>query len=135
MPAPVEWPTRPVFISSTFKDMQAERDWLRRVFLDLEEELKKRHHHLETIDLRLGVETIAGDRSSAGPALFRSPEGTPNQVESPPSGGPLRSEFPVSRNACLGLKHRVQRVQAVRPWRRKAACREGVKEASTGRLH
>jgi hypothetical protein len=59
MPAPLEWPARPVFISSTFKDMHAERDWLRNhVFLPLEEELKKRHHHLETIDLRLGVETV-----------------------------------------------------------------------------
>ncbi len=59
MPAPVEWPTRPVFISSTFKDMHAERGWLlSHVFPQLEEELKKRHHHLETIDLRLGVETV-----------------------------------------------------------------------------
>jgi hypothetical protein len=49
---------RPIFISSTFKDMQAERDYLRsHIFPHLEEELRKRHHQLEPIDLRLGVET------------------------------------------------------------------------------
>ncbi len=37
--------------------MHAERDWLRaRVFPRLEEELRRRRHHLELIDLRLGVE-------------------------------------------------------------------------------
>lgn len=54
------WITRPVFISSTFKDMHAERDHLRqRVFPALEEKLRQRRHHLEAIDLRLGVETVA----------------------------------------------------------------------------
>jgi len=53
-----QWKSRPVFISSTFKDMHAERDYLRhQVFPRLEEELRKRHHHLEPIDLRLGVDT------------------------------------------------------------------------------
>jgi len=52
------WKARPIFISSTFKDMQAERDYLRsHVFPRLEEELRKRRHQLEPIDLRLGVET------------------------------------------------------------------------------
>jgi len=52
------WQTRPVFISSTFRDMQAERDCLRDlVFPALEEELRKRRVHLEPIDLRLGVDT------------------------------------------------------------------------------
>jgi len=52
------WRARPVFVSSTFRDMHAERDWLRqRVFPRLEEELRKRRHHLEPIDLRLGVGT------------------------------------------------------------------------------
>jgi hypothetical protein len=55
---PSSWYSRPVFISSTFKDMHAERDWLQRhVFPRLEEQLRKRRHHLEPIDLRLGVET------------------------------------------------------------------------------
>ena len=52
------WKSRPIFISSTFKDMHAERDWLRNyVFPRLAEELRARRHHLEPIDLRLGVET------------------------------------------------------------------------------
>lgn len=52
------WRTRPVFISSTFKDMQAERDWLQHhVFPRLKEELRKRRRLLEPIDLRIGVET------------------------------------------------------------------------------
>ena len=47
------WRSRPVFITSTFRDFQAERDWLRtRVFPELEERLRERRHHLEPIDLR-----------------------------------------------------------------------------------
>lgn len=51
------WKQRPVFITSTFRDMHAERDWLRtRVFPELAEQLRERFHHLEWIDLRWGVE-------------------------------------------------------------------------------
>jgi tetratricopeptide (TPR) repeat protein len=58
------WIHRPLFISSTFNDFQAERDHLRRVvFPGLEERL--RHEglrvHLETIDLRWGVDTLNVD--------------------------------------------------------------------------
>jgi len=54
------WKTRPVFVSSTFRDMQAERDHLRNVvFPRLEEKLRERRIHLEEIDLRQGVETTA----------------------------------------------------------------------------
>jgi tetratricopeptide (TPR) repeat protein len=54
------WRARPVFISSTFEDMQAERDHLRNfVFPELEERLRGRRHHLEWVDLRLGVATAA----------------------------------------------------------------------------
>ncbi len=54
---PSSWVTRPIFISSTFRDMQAERDCLRDfVFPELEERLRARRHFLEPIDLRLGVE-------------------------------------------------------------------------------
>ena len=50
------WRPRPVFISSTFTDMQAERDHLRtHVFPELEERLRKRRHYLEWVDLRMGV--------------------------------------------------------------------------------
>ena len=57
---PGAWRSRPVFVSSTFKDMHAERDWLQRhAFPRLEEALRQRRHHLEPIDLRLGTETAA----------------------------------------------------------------------------
>jgi len=53
------WYTRPVFLSSTFKDMHAERDHLRHViFPALAEDLRERRCHLEPIDLRMGVETV-----------------------------------------------------------------------------
>ncbi len=52
------WRVRPVFLSSTFRDMHAERDWLREhVFPALTERLVERGYHLEVIDLRVGVET------------------------------------------------------------------------------
>ena len=54
------WQARPIFISSTFVDMQAERDYLRtRVFPELEERLRARRHHLEWVDLRVGIATAA----------------------------------------------------------------------------
>jgi tetratricopeptide (TPR) repeat protein len=54
------WRARPVFISSTFADMQAERDHLRwHVFPALEELLRKRRHNLEWVDLRIGVATAS----------------------------------------------------------------------------
>lgn len=50
------WRAQPVFVSSTFLDMQAERDHLRtRVFPELEERLRAKHVHLEWVDLRLGI--------------------------------------------------------------------------------
>lgn len=54
------WHSRPLFITSTFRDMQAERDWLcDRLFLELEELLRAPRTHLEPIDLRWGVETVS----------------------------------------------------------------------------
>ena len=50
------WHSRPVFITSTFRDMHAERDHLRNVvFPALEERLRERRVYLEPIDLRLQV--------------------------------------------------------------------------------
>jgi telomerase protein component 1 len=50
------WRTVRVFISSTFRDMQAERDHLVRfVFPRLREQLLPRRIHLVDIDLRWGV--------------------------------------------------------------------------------
>jgi tetratricopeptide (TPR) repeat protein len=54
------WRTRPVFVSSTFRDMQAERDHLvRTVFPHVVEQLAKRRARVQSIDLRLGVETTS----------------------------------------------------------------------------
>jgi len=54
------WSSRPVFVSSTFQDMQAERDHLRNfVFPAIEERLQARGRHLEWVDLRIGVATAS----------------------------------------------------------------------------
>ncbi len=54
----ISWKAQPIFISSTFTDMMAERDALRDfVFPELAERLRARQIHLEPIDLRWGVET------------------------------------------------------------------------------
>lgn len=53
--------SRSTFLSSTFADMHAERDYLRaHAFAVLEQQLRERGHHLETIDLRQGIETAGG---------------------------------------------------------------------------
>lgn len=50
------WRSRSVFITSTFRDMHTERDWLRtRVFPALDERLRQRFHHLGPVDLRWGA--------------------------------------------------------------------------------
>jgi hypothetical protein len=60
------WQSRPVFVTSTFRDMQAERDWLHaHVFPALAERLRERFHHLEPIDLRWGVETVSAGEQQA----------------------------------------------------------------------
>lgn len=53
---PTTWKTVRVFISSTFRDMQAERDHLVRfVFPKLRQEPLQRRIHLVDVDLRWGV--------------------------------------------------------------------------------
>jgi hypothetical protein len=53
---PIKWQKVRVFISSTFSDMQAERDHLVRfVFPRLREQLLTRRIHLVDVDLRWGV--------------------------------------------------------------------------------
>jgi Domain of unknown function (DUF4062) len=45
--------------------MHAERDWLRdRIVPILEERLRERFHHLETIDLRWGVDSMSVESES-----------------------------------------------------------------------
>ena len=51
-----EWKEISVFISSTFRDMQAERDWLvKRVFPALRQRLESHRIYLVDIDLRWGL--------------------------------------------------------------------------------
>ena len=58
----VTWKTARVFISSTFRDMHAERDHLVKVvFPDLRERLEKHRIHLVDIDLRWGVTAEQSD--------------------------------------------------------------------------
>jgi nephrocystin-3 len=57
------WKTVRVFISSTFRDMHAERAWLvRRVFPTLRERLEKYRIHLVDVDLRWGFEPCRKQR-------------------------------------------------------------------------
>jgi len=52
------WRTYSIFISSTFADMQAERDYLNNtIFPRIEEELRERRIKLDVVDLRWGVDT------------------------------------------------------------------------------
>jgi tetratricopeptide (TPR) repeat protein len=54
------WKARPIFLSSTFRDMHAERDYLREHgFPCLAEQLRDRCHYLNIIDLRQGVENVS----------------------------------------------------------------------------
>jgi len=54
------WRTFSIFISSTFADMQAERDYLKiYVFPKVAEELRKKRISLEIVDLRWGVDTVS----------------------------------------------------------------------------
>jgi len=64
MATPLPWYSQPIFISSTFTDMMAERDHLRDiVFPELAERLRERRHHLEPVDLRWGVETVSAQQA------------------------------------------------------------------------
>ncbi len=50
------WKTVRIFVSSTFADLQAERDWLvKRVFPALRQRLEPKRIHLVDIDLRWGI--------------------------------------------------------------------------------
>ena len=60
------WQFVTVFVSSTFRDMHAERDWLQhRVFPELAERLRARRCHLAPIDLRLGVKAATVEDEQA----------------------------------------------------------------------
>jgi hypothetical protein len=66
MPKYAVWQARPLFVTSTFRDMQAERDYLHAyVFPVLRERLRERFRHQEPIDLRWGVETVQSSEREA----------------------------------------------------------------------
>lgn len=66
MPKFAVWQPRPIFVTSTFRDMQAERDYLHaHVFPELRDRLRERFHHLEPVDLRWGVETVETGETEA----------------------------------------------------------------------
>jgi tetratricopeptide (TPR) repeat protein len=66
------WRTFSIFISSTFSDMQAERDHLKNiVFPRVEEELRKKRIRLETVDLRWGVDTTSVDEDEREATILK----------------------------------------------------------------
>lgn len=69
MPNVSQWREQAIFISSTFRDMQAERDILHdRVFPSLRKRLAKYNLNIVPVDLRNGVETT-GTESDTGKEL------------------------------------------------------------------
>lgn len=66
------WRTYSVFISSTFADMQSERDYLRmQVFPQINDELKKYCIKLRPIDLRWGINTLETNEESVEEKVLR----------------------------------------------------------------
>jgi len=114
------WQPRPLFVSSTFLDMQAERDYLRdRVFPEIEELLRRRHHYLEWVDLRVGVPT-AEEKDEAAREL-KGPDHLPCRGGSLPplsdraAGRPLRLGAAGGSDGCRrdrgGLRRGYRRPQ------------------------
>lgn len=65
-PGSFAWRQCPIFVSSTFRDMHAERDCLRDlVFPAIDERLRQRRRYLVPIDLRWGVDTVGHDDKEA----------------------------------------------------------------------
>ncbi len=66
------WRTVRVFVSSTFRDMHAERNWLARVvFPELRERCAKRELYLTDVDLRWGVTEEEANRARCWPFAWR----------------------------------------------------------------
>jgi hypothetical protein len=66
------WRTFPIFISSTFKDMDAERDMLKKLVIPrLEETLRKKRVELKVIDLRWGVDTGKVDENERESSVLK----------------------------------------------------------------
>ena len=68
----MKWENVYIFISSTFNDMHAERDYLvKNVFPALSEWCEKRKLRLIDIDLRLGVTTVDSEAKNTVMACLR----------------------------------------------------------------
>lgn len=66
------WRTYSVFVSSTFSDMQSERDYLKmHVFPQINDQLKKYCIKLRPIDLRWGINTLTTDEESVEEKVLR----------------------------------------------------------------
>ena len=137
------WRSRPVFISSTFRDMHAERDYLRaHVFPRLEEALRARRHFLEPIDLRLGVETaqegteearellvlkVVPRRDQAQPAVHAGSARRPVRLGA--AGGASRG-----RRAGTGRSRSTWPARASRRWRSSSASSLKTRRNASARL-
>ena len=74
----MKWEYAKIFISSSFIDMHAERDYLiKKVFPELEEWCEKYKIHLSTIDLRWGVPEDAPQNSTIEKCLLNIDESRP----------------------------------------------------------
>ncbi len=74
----MKWKYAKIFISSSFIDMHAERDYLiKKVFPELEEWCEKYKIHLSTIDLRWGVPEDAPQDSTIEKCLLNIDESRP----------------------------------------------------------
>ena len=74
----MEWKYAKIFISSSFIDMHAERDYLiKKVFPELEEWCEKYKIHLSTIDLRWGVPEDAPQDTTIEKCLSNIDESRP----------------------------------------------------------
>lgn len=75
----MKWEYAKIFISSSFIDMHAERDYLiKKVFPELEERCEKYKIHLSTIDLRWGVpEDVSNSNSTIEKCLLNVDESRP----------------------------------------------------------
>lgn len=62
---------RNIFVSSTFQDMQAERDVIRRkVFPEINREANLHNDHIEFSDLRWGIDTLAQSEQEASEKIL-----------------------------------------------------------------
>jgi hypothetical protein len=102
------WQTVRLFISSTFRDMHAERDWLvKRVFPVLRQRLELHRIHLVDIDLRRGITREQADNDQVvGLCLQQIDECRPFFLGMLGERyGSVPSKFPVDVGKLYGWTH------------------------------